>query len=71
MDFHITYYKCQSCSSQVNCNTCGRDLTESLLKEAGIRSVYFDMNAKTVSVDTDIDEDELEEILEDNGIFIG
>lgn len=69
MDMRISYYRCQTCKEQVHCAGCEKLLVKQLSEEQGIENVQVNMTAKTLSLDTAIDSDELEEILEDVGIY--
>lgn len=67
---YITYMKCQSCAAKVNCHECDAALTEDLGREKGISAVETHMKEKIISLETTLDDDTLEELLEDRGIFI-
>ena len=69
MDMRITYYRCQTCKEQVHCNGCEKLLVKQLSKEPEIQNVQVNMTAKTLSLDTTLDVDTLEEALEDVGLY--
>ncbi|MBQ8306513.1 MAG: hypothetical protein IJX90_09905 [Blautia sp.] len=67
---NVTYYKCSSCSSGVNCNICRRDLTSEMTK-AGMQDVQLDLKKnRTLSLESpDADRDDVIDLLENLGIF--
>ena len=69
MDMRITYYRCQTCKEQVHCNGCEKLLVKQLSEEPEIQNVQVNMTAKTLSLDTTLDVDTLEEVLEDVGLY--
>ena len=69
MDMRITYYRCQTCKEQVHCNGCEKLLVKQLSEETGTQNVQVNMTAKTLSLDTTLDSDTLEEVLEDVGLY--
>ena len=69
MDMRITYYRCQTCKEQVYCDGCEKLLVKQLSEESEIRNVQVNMTAKTLSLDTTLDADTLEEVLEDVGLY--
>ena len=67
---NISYYKCQSCASRVNCHICDGDLMGEIQK-AGAGEVSVNMLAKQISLDpAGLSEDDVIDILEDLGIFV-
>ncbi len=69
MDMRITYYRCQTCKEQVHCDGCEKLLVKQLSEESEIKNVQVNMTAKTLSLDTTLDADILEEVLEDVGLY--
>ena len=69
MDMRITYYRCQTCKEQVHCNGSEKLLFKQLSEEPEIQNVQVNMTAKTLSLDTTLDVDTLEEVLEDVGLY--
>ncbi|MBQ0133808.1 MAG: heavy-metal-associated domain-containing protein [Clostridiales bacterium] len=69
-ELSVTYMKCQSCAAKVNCHECDAYLRDDLSREEGIEAVEVDMKARRISLETEMDEDELEETLEDRGLFV-
>ena len=68
--FTVSYMKCQSCAAKVNCRECDAYLTDDLRREQAVEAVEVDMQQKRISLETALDEDEIEEMLEDRGLFI-
>ena len=69
MDMRITEYRCQTCKEQVHSDVCEKLLIKQLSEESEIRNVQVNMTAKTLSLDTTLDADTLEEVLEDVGLY--
>ncbi len=69
-DLAVTYMKCQSCAAKVNCHECDAYLKDDLGREKTIDAVEVNMKQKLVSLDTELDMDDIEEVLEDRGLFI-
>ena len=68
--FTVTYMKCQSCAARVNCRECDDYLRADLSRENGVEAVEVDMQQKRISLETALDRDDIEEMLEDRGVFI-
>lgn len=69
-DFTVTYIKCQSCAAKVNCRECDEYLRSDLSREKTVEAVEVDMQRKRISLETALDRDDMEEMLEDRGLFI-
>jgi len=70
-EYTFTYLTCQACNAKIHCDDCAVSLRERFLKEPGISAVEIDMpNHRIVLSFSSIDEDDLEEVLEDAGVFI-
>ena len=69
-DFTVTYMKCQSCAAKVNCRECDEYLRSDLSREKTVEAVEVDMQRKRISLETALDRDDMEEMLEDRGLFI-
>ena len=70
MESHITYYRCQTCKEQVHCEGCEKLLVKQLREEPEIQNVQVNMTAKKISLETALNLDELEEVLEDVGLYL-
>lgn len=70
MEFAISYYGCQKCTERVNCDRCKEELEEKLLRDSNIRHVDIQMGPKRMVLDSRLEADELEELLEEYGIFV-
>lgn len=70
MEFAISYYGCQKCTERVNCDRCKEELEEKLLRDSNIRHVDIQMGPKRMVLDSLLGTDDLEELLEEYGIFV-
>ena len=68
--FSITYLACQSCHAKVHCDECEKRLEDALMQMQGINGASVQMGPKQILVDGTMDADDLEEVMEDFGIFI-
>lgn len=68
--YPFTYLDCQSCTSRIHCDECEARLSEALLRIRQIYSVDLQMAKKRLTLNTELEQEELEEILEDLGIFL-
>ena len=66
----ISYISCQTCHAKVHCDECEKRLEEALMRIQGINGASVQMAAKQALVDGPIDADDLEESMEDLGLFI-
>ena len=67
----FSYFECQACASKVNCEKCGKDIQEGLMKTGLVSSALVDMNSKEIFFETDpASEDEVIDYLEGIGVFI-
>ena len=69
-DFTVTYMKCQSCAAKVNCRECDYYLRSDLSREKTVEAVEVDMQRRRISLETALDRDDIEEMLEDRGVFL-
>ena len=70
MEFAISYYGCQKCTERVNCDRCKEELEEKLLRDPDIRHVDIQMGPKRMVLDSPLESDVPEELLEEYGIFV-
>ena len=70
MEFAISYYGCQKCTERVNCDRCKEELEEKVLRDPDIRHVDIPMGPKRMVLDSPLESDVLEELLEEYGIFV-
>lgn len=70
MEFAISYYGCQKCTERVNCDRCKEELEEKLLRDLNIQHVDIQMGPKRMVLDSRLESDVLEELLEEYGIFV-
>lgn len=68
-DFNINYLKCQACTAKVHCSNCEKDVLADLAAEQDIKVTAIDMAQKTVSIETELDRNDVLDILEDIGCF--
>lgn len=73
MNYQIsfTYLPCQTCTAKIHCEQCANTVTQSLLQINGITRAEIDMVKKQAAVDCSLDRDDLDEYLEDLGLFPG
>ncbi len=69
MEMRISYYRCQTCKEQIHCDACEKLLLKQLSAESGIQAVQVNRAAKTITLQSALDEDTLEEVLEDVGLY--
>lgn len=70
-DYSFSYFACQTCASKVNCEICGKDIREGLMRSGLAADVSVNMNEKVISVDMDpAAEDDVIEYLEGAGVFV-
>ena len=67
--YSVSYIACQTCKTKIYCDRCENQLEESIIKLNGTRSVSLQLLKKALSIDTDINEDDLLDELESLGIF--
>lgn len=63
--------QCAFCSAKTRCEACGQALDAALMKKDGIHTAVVNVPDKSVRLEHDLDIDDLEEILEDVGLFLG
>ena len=64
------FLPCQTCSAKIHCEQCGEDVVAKLRQHGIAGSIDMNMNAKSIAVDTDMDIDDLEILLEDLGLLV-
>ena len=70
-EYPFSYFKCQACTSKVNCEKCAADIREDLLATGLVTSVSLDMNLKVMTLDLDPPaEDDVIDHLEGIGVFM-
>ena len=67
----FTYIPCQTCTAKIHCEQCADTVTQSLLQISGVTNAEVDMVKKQASVESSLDPDDLDEYLEDLGLFPG
>lgn len=70
MEFRFDYLKCQNCEKKDLCDRCEAYLTEKLLLEREIRSVNLQMPDRILSVSSDLELRNLEELLRKYEVFV-
>lgn len=65
-----SYLPCQTCHAKINCGDCEKLLEEALMRVQGVNSASVQMTLKQVQIDSSLDIEMLEEILEAVGIFL-
>ncbi len=64
------FLACQTCSAKIHCDQCGEEVVSKLRQHGITGSIDLNMNAKAIAVDTDMDIDDLEILLEDLGLLV-
>lgn len=67
-NYEFSYIKCQSCPGKSHCQQCEDELTAAL--DPTFPGIRVSINEKRIDLTTDMDEDEVIEYLEDEGLFI-
>ena len=67
--FRFAMNKCSQCVGKAHCASCGEDLVELLSLVNGIERVEIDMKKRSMSVCYTFDESDLEDELEERGVF--
>ena len=67
MNITISYLKCQSCTAKIHCEACAEEIRERLLKE-GVQAA-IDISNRAARIETQMDEDDLLDLLEEIGVF--
>lgn len=70
MEFRFDYLKCQNCKNNDLCDRCESCLTEKLLLEQEIRYVNLQMPGKILSIASDLDLPNLENLLRKYEIIV-
>lgn len=68
--FSGSYLPCQTCHAKVNCRDCEKLLEEALMRVQGVNSASVQMALQQVKMDSSLDIDMLEEVLESVGMFL-
>lgn len=67
----FSYLKCQSCHKRTECEQCQAQIERMLLRLDGVKSVCVNIVQKQMTLDAGgADPDDIEELLEDAGIFL-
>lgn len=67
--FTISYLACQTCQAHMHCRECGERLCGMLMGHQGVHSAAVNMPDHRLEIDSTLDSDTLEEVMEDFGIF--
>ena len=71
MNHTFTYMACQSCHAKIKCDQCQTQISEMLMRLKGVRSVEINIPKKTLQIVAEIiSADEIEDVLEDAGVFV-
>lgn len=69
--YNFTFLDCQSCPAHSHCEQCRDELQQRLMHMSGISAAEIDINAKRLTIETDLQDPwDLEELLENAGIFV-
>lgn len=70
-DYTFTYLSCQACSQRVHCEQCQEQIAEMLLQIKGVQRVEINIVQKAMCIAFEnIDADDIEETLENVGVFV-
>ena len=68
-DYTFLYRKCQDCTSRSRCSECDVRLAECIDDIPDTKTIAINTSAKTLSVESDLDEMDLLDEMELSGIF--
>ncbi len=72
LEYDFTYLRCQSCTARAYCSRCRVEVEEALCAADGIERAEVDMEGKHLRIEVNgLDPLDVEELLEDEGIFAG
>lgn len=70
-EFSITHIACEQCSKKIHCDQCNRELSESILRIPGVKSVESYIRDERLILDCEnLSEDDLADRLETMGLLI-
>ena len=70
-EYSFSFFACQTCASKVNCEKCGNDIYEGLMKTGLVDGAVIDMNNKVIIVDmAPAAEDDVIDHLQGAGVFV-
>ena len=68
--YSVALHPCGSCVSHSHCKDCCNRVQEDLLTKPWIRNPSLDPEKKVLTLESDLSPDDLEELLEDTGVFV-
>ena len=68
--FSVALHPCGSCVSHSHCKDCCSRIQEDLRRKPGIFDPVLDPEKKLLTVESDLSPDDLEDLLDDIGIFV-
>ena len=72
LEYDFTYLRCQSCTARAYCFRCQAEVEQALLSTHGVQQAAVDMEGKHLRIEVDsLDPLDVEELLEDEGVFAG
>ena len=66
----FNFLACQTCHAKIHCDQCGEDVIAKLRNHGITGAIDLNMAAKSIAVDTDMEIDDLEILLEDLGLLV-
>lgn len=66
----ITYMNCGFCTAKNHCKRCGQELEEALTARPGVGGAAVNIPDHTITVDHDLDPDDLEDLLDGMGLLV-
>lgn len=70
INWTFIYPECQSCQQRTNCDACGKKLETKIRQIPGISDASVQLPLKRILIDTCMDPDDIEIMLEDIGILV-
>lgn len=67
--YNFSYLPCQSCHAKVNCSTCAENILSELHKHTSLHA-EIDIFQKNIVIESTLDADTVEEVLENLGVFV-
>ena len=68
--FNVSYFACQTCTAKIHCDECEQSLVEALMRRRGINAAHLHIAKNEIHVESVLDEDDVEELLEDVSLFV-
>jgi len=71
LEYEFQYLNCHSCGEKTHCSTCAANIRETLMEADGVQGAEVTIPGYRIRVEySGSDPDEIEELLEDNAVFV-